>query len=167
MGRDIFDRGADRLAIWELHNQYGAALDAHDAALFVSLFSPEGELQVTYRDGTSVNRKGRTELAAESLVLKDGSPFVQTVHVVGNSAVSLEHDRGSGWMHGVAHHLMQRGDAFFDRVMYLRYDDDYTRIDDQWHFAARRVWCYWTEEVAARPAAGLGTRPSVADRHLS
>jgi SnoaL-like domain len=154
----------DKLAIWELHGQYGASLDAHDAELFVSLFSPDGELQLTHRDGSVVVRKGRAELAATSLVLREQSPFLQTLHVVGNSAIALESDRGTGWMHGVAHHLMDRDEILIDRIMYLRYDDDYVRTHDQWHFASRKVWCYWTEDVPAKSAAGLGTRPVLKGR---
>lgn len=144
-----------------LSERYAAAVDRRDADLFVAGFAPDAAL-VVHRPGEAPERGARLTGHAELRSVTDNlGRYARTMHFLGQSVYDVhgDGDEATGEVYCVAHHLRHREDGATDGVMYIRYHDRYRHTRDGWAFAARHVWCDWTE---TRPVGGApaSTAPS-------
>lgn len=98
-------------------------------------------------DGTpTVRRAGREQLERIPSGL---SRYDATHHAVGVATYGVEGDTATGDVTGVAHHLVADGggdtagslgtSGALDTIWYLRYLDEYLRVDDRWLLARRAL----------------------------
>ncbi len=114
---------------------YAVAADAGDADAFAALFAPDAVLVVVGADGVERSRyAGRDELATVPGKL---ARYDRTLHLVSTHAVEVGDagDRATGVAYCEAHHLA----AGTDKVLFIRYDDTYTRTGDRWLISSRTV----------------------------
>ena len=129
--------------------RYAGGVDRRDADLFVSAFHPDGTLKVfrTTGDTPASSMAGHDELRP---VTENIKRYPITFHFLGQSSYTLvDEDRATGEVYCVAHHLSPgkgpNGETT-DRVMYIRYADEYSRgADGQWRIAARELHPDWIE----------------------
>jgi hypothetical protein len=153
------DGVADRIALRDLVDAYGVALDSrdpdlyaslwHDGAVFASHFPAGRPLRVPglgeehgYPEGQRTAPAGMQE-AITGLAAR----FDQTLHFVGNHRVVLDGDRATGVTYSLAHHLRRANGATVDWILACTYDDLYRRTGDAWRFDRRDVHVLWTLEV--------------------
>ncbi|MGA2836615.1 MAG: nuclear transport factor 2 family protein [Acidimicrobiales bacterium] len=142
---------------------YAAAVDTLDGHSFAALFTPDGELWVpdpSRGSSPTICRAGPDALEAVPSGLRR---YLATYHRVGPVTFAVDGDSATGDVTGVAHHLGELpggpvGDAGaggrgLDTVWYLRYADDYRRLDTGWRIARRVLHLRWIEE---RPVGRIG-----------
>jgi SnoaL-like domain len=134
----------DRLALRELVEAYGMAVDALDAEWFGSLWTPDAVLAV--HDATGETRRWEGDEIA-GMVAGVGR-YLRTLHFVGNHQTAVEGSVVTGRTYCFAHHLLAdpagSDDRARDRVLAIRYDDRYARgTDSAWRFARRDVRMLW------------------------
>jgi hypothetical protein len=135
----------DRVALRELVEAYGMAVDSLDADWFGSLWTPDAVLAV--HDATGETRRWEGDKIA-GMVAGVGR-YLRTLHFVGNHHARAEGPVVSGTTYCFAHHLVPDPDGSEDRardrVLAIRYDDVYARgaPDSSWRFARRDVRMLW------------------------
>ena len=123
-----------------LVDAYAVAVDQRDAVELTSLFVPNAFLAVVGDDGVESHRYvGVDEIAGVPARL---DRYDLTLHLVSTHRCRVDGDHGTGIAYCEAHH--RAGAA--DRVRYLRYDDEYVRLDDAWRFGSRTVTTMWMDE---------------------
>jgi hypothetical protein len=140
--------GSDRVELRALADRYARGVDRRDRAAYVGAFHPDGVLEIYRPRRTDVLAKrleGHDELGR---VTDDIGRYERTFHVVGQATYDVDGDRATGEVYCVAHHVV--GDT--DRVMYIRYEDEYTRRDGRWAIEVRRLRNEWNEVHAVEPA---------------
>lgn len=152
----------DATALRSLSLGYAAAVDALDGPRFADLFTSDGELWVPDpRSGTdpTICRAGRDRLARIPSGL---AGYHATRHAVWATAYEVDGDTATGLVDGVAHHLGAEPDAAddperpghaVDVIWYLRYADEYVRIDGRWRIARRALHL---QRIERRPLRHLG-----------
>jgi hypothetical protein len=140
----------DRVALRELVEAYGMAVDALDVGWFSSLWTPGAVLAV--HDATGETRRWTGDEIG-GMVAGVGR-YLRTLHFVGNHHTRLEGNVVSGQTYCFAHHLhggvdesdrpVREGPAR-DRVVAIRYDDRYEHDDaeSRWCFSRRDVRMLW------------------------
>jgi hypothetical protein len=128
-----------------LADAYAAGVDRRDGALIAGVFAPDGVLR-RYSDGT-----GDTLLT--EMVGPDIGPTIAerigrydlTFHFIGNRRYWTNDDgTAGGEIYCTAHHRTLADGT--DYVMYIRYNDTYTRgADGGWRIAVRRLLLDWSE----------------------
>ncbi len=134
-----------------LVDRYALAVDRLDLDGGAGLFTTQGVLQVPATPGglaSDAERRGRGAIAA---ALRGLDRYCSTLHaVVGQVIEPPEKPNLAGRCRGVtsceAHHISAEGSRLRDRVMGIRYHDDYAIEDGEWRFAARRLVVLWTAE---------------------
>ncbi|WP_285693512.1 nuclear transport factor 2 family protein [Actinomadura sp. NBRC 104412] len=145
---------ADRLALRDLVESYAAAVDARDADLLASLFTPGALLEVRRNDGTGSRYEGAAALP--KLISALEANYQKTFHLVGNHRVTLDGDRAAGDTYCLAHHVFADDEGVPSTMeMLVRYLDRYIRDDGDWLIDRRTVTYLWTR-VTPVDAAGLG-----------
>jgi uncharacterized protein (TIGR02246 family) len=131
---------------WELRllvEHYCAAADRADGEAASELFTEDGEflmwLDPDLEDPTS-HRRGRDEIAAAINRIRD---YGATHHSIANSAVEVLADRAKGVTRVDAHHLIGAPPNVRDYTVYLRYVDDYQRVDGRWLISRRELRVNW------------------------
>jgi hypothetical protein len=145
-----------REPLFELSRVYARAVDGRDATRFVSVFDPDATLRISATgDASTVVRtiRGHAELTAVPGAL---DRYERTFHLLGQASYERDGDRANGEVYCVAHHLTVHGDRAEDRIMYIRYADEY-RADRAglWRIVDRLLQVDWTE---TRPADRPGPR---------
>jgi hypothetical protein len=145
---------------------YAGAVDDRDGPALGRLFADDATLVVRDRptgaDATPLVGDRIAGIAASI------ARYPATLHLLGQSSYDVDGDRATGVVYCEAHHhLGELGAAATDRVMYIRYLDEYRRDDsrdegDRWRIATRVVEVQWTNDVpvqprGAGPAAGAST----------
>ncbi|ADP83548.1 nuclear transport factor 2 family protein [Pseudofrankia inefficax] len=150
---------ADRLALRDLAESYAAAVDARDEELFVSLFTEDGVLQVSYAHLAEPMPPVVGAAALVAIPRALGAKFPETFHFVGNHRCQIDGDRAAGEAYCEAHHLhADEAGVPTDLRMVIRYGDAYARgADGLWRFARRTVNVLWQE--IAPVSASLLHRP--------
>ncbi|MGD0882289.1 MAG: nuclear transport factor 2 family protein [Acidimicrobiales bacterium] len=142
---------------------YAGAVDTLDGPAFAALFTVDGELWVpdgSRGDAPTICRAGTDALEAIPSGLRR---YVATYHRVGPATYAVDGDSATGEVTGVAHHLGRpaggpagTGDedrGGLDTIWYLRYADDYRRLDTGWRIARRVLHLRRIEE---RPVGRIG-----------
>jgi hypothetical protein len=138
--------------LFELSRRYAAAVDRRDVDAFLSVFAPDGRMSLcTGRDPDEVVRviTGHEELAAVPARLRR---YDRTFHFVGQAGYEVDGERASGEIYCIAHHLTVGPSGAENKVMYIRYLDEYIAgPPGGWRIDHRRVQVDWTEVRAADP----------------
>lgn len=140
------DITSPRESLLELSARYARAADGNDAAAFCALFEPDGVLRVAQTaTGSPPVRafRGHSELitVTEGLVRYD-----RTYHMLGQALYDVAEDRATGEVYCVAHHFTVEDNEARDRVLYIRYLDNYRRgRDGWWRFTERELHIDCTE----------------------
>jgi hypothetical protein len=142
------------LAARQLIEQYAAAADRADGAGLAALFTETGELEVwmdpTRNEPTGL-RRGHGEITE---AVNGIASYLATHHTIASSIVTIDGERAEGQTRCVGHHIEGPPDIR-DRVLYLRYDEQFARVDGQWRFTRREVHVQW---VSIQPVDAMGTR---------
>lgn len=120
-----------------LADRYAAAVDARDAAALASIFTADARLRVRRTDGP-----GAEYLDAASIgdIAPKMARYERTFHFLGQARYSHVpgSDAARGEVYCIAHH-MPPVDSPTDRILHIRYHDDYRRQDGAWYIADRLV----------------------------
>ena len=121
--------------------RYAAGVDRCDRALFLSAFHADATLTIPAREGTPgppSTLRGHGELAR---VVERIARYDRTFHFVGQALLEpITDDDARGEVYCTAHHWRATGDRTEDRVMYIRYADEYRRgADGAWRIAERTL----------------------------
>jgi hypothetical protein len=146
------EEAADRLAIRELVDAYAYCADTRDAEGQKALFTT-GAHFVVYMEGEGSDATddlhGRESLTP---VFENLNTYEVTMHFNGQSTVTLDGDRGTGYTYCLAHHVYTESGERKMMVAALRYRDEFVREDGRWLFAERRLYLDWAETRTLRAA---------------
>jgi hypothetical protein len=162
----------DERALRGLSTSYAAAADLRDGDRFAALFVEDGELVVPdfpLELRPVHTRSGQDRLRQIPDFLRQ---YPITFHQVTNHEFAIDGDTAHGNVQCVAHHLtaidpsappapsvgsgVEEGPAKpegSDFIWYIRYQDDYQRVDGDWKFRRRSIHLQWVEE---RPVLRMG-----------
>jgi hypothetical protein len=81
--------------------------------------------------------------------------YEATMHFNGQSTVSIDGNRGTGDSYTIAHHVYTEDGTRKMMVAWLRYLDTFTKIDQAWYIAERKIILEWSEtRPLGPPTAG-------------
>ena len=139
------EEAADRLAIRELVDAYAFCADSRDADGQKALFTSDTHF-VVYMAGEGSDPTddlhGRESLTP---VFENLNTYEKTMHFNGQSMVTVEGDRATGYTYCIAHHLYTEDDTRKLMVAHLRYRDEIVKQAGTWRFAERRLFLDWAE----------------------
>jgi uncharacterized protein (TIGR02246 family) len=141
----------DELAIRRVIERYAAGADLRDPESVAALFTPDGVMEVWLEPGSDAStvRSGREEIT-QAIGFLDRYRFTQ--HVIGNARIDVSGDTAHGETHCTAHHITGSGAEASDRTIYLRYSDDFVRLDGEWLIRHRELRAQW---ITTTPVEGL------------
>ncbi len=131
----------DRFALADLVATYADAGDTRDFDRLRLVFTPDATLDTgrTVRIGIEEILEAMTRLER----------YEATSHLLGQQLLEMTGpDRCEGLTHCQAHHLLSDGDGSTDRVMHIRYVDDFVRTAEGWRIRGRRLDVAWTDDRA-------------------
>ena len=136
-----------RAALRNLAERYAQGVDRRDRDLFLSAFHPDATLAVHHpsekEEGINV-MQGHEQIGRVPEFIK---VYPKTYHVLGQSTYEVDGDDATGETYCVAHHLSDLDDgSVTDRVMFIRYRDDWTNTPDGWALRLRRLAVDWIDE---------------------
>ena len=139
---------ADRAALRRIVDEYARGVDRRRPDEVAALFAVDGRLEIYDGDPEHVEptrvRNGREEIAAALTGLER---YDVTTHFLGQHMVELDGDRATGETYCLAHHLSTTDDGgTHDRVLSIRYLDDFEREGDGWVLRRRRLAVDWSDE---------------------
>jgi hypothetical protein len=136
---------ADRLAIRELVDAYAFCADSRDSDGQKALFT-SGTRFVVYMQGEGSDPTddlhGREALTP---VFENLNTYEVTMHFNGQSTVTIDGDRATGYTYCLAHHVYSENGERKLMVAYLRYRDTFVKQQGTWLFAERRLYVDWAE----------------------
>jgi hypothetical protein len=143
----------DERSIHRLIEAYARGADRRQPSLTASVFVDDGVLQIYDGDpenGGTLNREriGRTEIETAMGGL---ARYRVTMHTLGQSTIDVSADatNATSETYCTAHHLTDPDDgSVSDRVMFIRYLDDWTNTAEGWRLARRRLSVDWIDERA-------------------
>jgi len=143
---------ADRLALRELFDAYAHCADRRDAEGQKALFTDDTVFAV-YMAGEGAEPtyvlEGREALTP---VFDDLNRYEVTTHFNGQSTVTIDGDRATGESYTIAHHLFTEDGDRKIMVASLRYLDTFSKLDEGWFFAERKLILDWSETRITVPA---------------
>lgn len=139
---------ATKSALRELAEIYASAVDRRDPMRLVSAFHPDATLAV-YDVGADKPTSEMVGHESISKVTERIARYVATFHMLGQSTLWRNGDEIHAETYCTAHHLTSDDDPQ-DKVMYIRYHDNF-RIGDDGHYRIwrREVRPEWTETTLA------------------
>lgn len=139
---------ADRLAIRELVDAYAYCADTRDADGQKALFTTDTHF-VVYMEGEGSDPTddlhGRESLTP---VFENLNTYDVTMHFNGQSTVTINGDRATGYTYCLAHHVYSENGDRKLMLAALRYRDVFVKEDGTWLFAERRLYLDWSETRA-------------------
>jgi hypothetical protein len=142
------DAESDRAALRSIVDEYARGVDRRRPEAVAALFAVDGRLEIYEGDPQQAEparvRNGREEIAA---ALKGLERYEVTTHLLGQHMVELSGDRATGETYCIAHHISTTEDGGrHDRVLSIRYLDDFERDGDGWVIRRRRLATDWSDE---------------------
>jgi uncharacterized protein (TIGR02246 family) len=131
---------------WEIRQvveAYAAAADRADGDGIAALFTPEGVLAI-WMDPTTESSRVRTGRAEIATAIRGLSAYRATQHSISSHVATVDGDSARGETRCVAHRIESADGHAHDRVLYIRYDDDYVHADEHWLIARRELHVQWT-----------------------
>jgi hypothetical protein len=139
------EMAAERLAIRELIDEYTHCADTRNAKGQMALFTAATRF-IVYMDSKNTEPTymltGRESLAP---VFDNLNNYQTTTHFNGQSTVVLDGDKATGESYCLAHHLSVTEDKTTLMIASIRYLDQFTKIEDAWYFAERKLMVDWVE----------------------
>ena len=137
---------SDRDALADLAAEYARCVDRGDPEGVAACFAPDGVLRiVNLAEGGKVvaERTGRDEIVRTISRMS----YDATFHFVGQQQVDIDGDTATGETYCIAHHLTipDDGTPATDYIMFIRYQNQFVRLDEGWRFAVRELNIDWTE----------------------
>lgn len=133
------EEAADRLAIRELIDEYAHCADRRNAVGQMALFTEDTRF-IVYMDSKApeptYELNGRASLMP---VFENLNNYQATTHFNGQSTVVLNGDKATGVSYCLAHHLTVTADKTILMIASIRYLDQFTKNDDTWYFAERKL----------------------------
>lgn len=144
---------SDRAALADLAADYARCVDRGDPKGVAACFAPDGVLRrVDLAAGGKLlsERTGRDEIALAISKMRYNATF----HFVGQQQTDTQGDTATGETYCLAHHLTvpEDGSPATDFIMFIRYQDQFVRLDEGWRFAVRELHIDWTENRLAEGA---------------
>lgn len=84
-------------------------------------------------------------------VFDDLNRYQATMHLNGQSTISLDGDRATGETYCIAHHLFTEAGERKLMIAWLRYGDTFVKLDGAWLFAERNLHVDWIETRPSHP----------------
>jgi ketosteroid isomerase-like protein len=139
---ESLDPSGDQWEIRQLVERYASAADRADGEAAAALFTENGEFEVWLdpAGGESHAMRGQSEIAA---AVGQVSAYRATQHVIANSVADIDGDRAQGQTRCTAHHVETPDNGGHDRVLYIRYDDEFARVDGRWRYGRRELRVQW------------------------
>ena len=78
-------------------------------------------------------------------VFDDLNRYEATTHFNGQSTVTIDGNRATGESYTIAHHVFSEDGNRKIMIASLRYLDTFTKIDQSWYFAERKLILDWSE----------------------
>jgi ketosteroid isomerase-like protein len=148
---ESLDPSGDQWEIRQLVESYAAAADRADGAGVAALFTDDGELEV-WMDPSLGKPTGLRRGQAEITEAVNGiASYLATHHTIASSVATISGDRAEGQTRCVGHHI-EGPPAVRDRVLYIRYDEKFARVDGRWRFTRREVHVQW---VSIQPVESI------------
>jgi hypothetical protein len=143
-------------ALHSLAASYAAGVDRRQLDLFLSAFHPGATLAVHRPQARSDDEprlmRGHAEIGR---VVELIARYPRTFHLLGQGRYEVDRDRASGEVYCVAHHYVPGDEGARDHVMYIRYEDVYSRDHGgTWKIDRRDVRTDWTETREVHDAPG-------------
>jgi ketosteroid isomerase-like protein len=140
---------------WEIHQvveRYASAADRADGDAVAAVFTDDGELEI-WMDPTSESRtairRGPAEIAA---AIRGLTRYRSTHHTISSSVATVDGDHATGETRCEAHHVEAGAGEVHDRVLFIRYDDTFARVDGRWRIARRELHVKW---IAIQPVESI------------
>ena len=135
----------DQIAIRELIDQYSFCADTRDAQGQMAIFTEDTNFEV-YMDEklptpTQVV-KGRKNLFP---VFDDLNQYFSTMHLNGQSTITVDEDRATSITYCRAYHLKVPDGIQTLMIAGIRYYDKMVKEDGAWLFAERKLKVCWVE----------------------
>lgn len=136
---------ADVVELNQLAWRYAAAVDACDAELFLSVFTPGARLRSFHPDADEpfADLTGHGQLAVIPNTMR--GMYRATTHMMTNHLVEVTGDSAAGSVLCTARHLsLDPAEAASINVI-IRYVDRYERHQGAWKIADRQIRFLWSE----------------------
>ena len=135
-------------------HRYAAAVDDRDIKAAVELFTAEAELVLPNPPDVLTPARSHRGADAVRAALETVTSVGRTHHGIDSEVYRSgpKDDVAHGRIGGTAHHWSRQHDAVTDLVWYLRYDDEYRRIESGWLIARRTLTI---DAIETRPARRL------------
>jgi ketosteroid isomerase-like protein len=140
---ESLDPSGDQWEIRELVERYAQAADQTDGTALAALFTDDGVLESWLdptRDEPTATHRGHEEIAR---AINRLTIYRATHHTIASSVASIDGDRAQGETRCVAHHVESDDAGVRDRVLYIRYVEQFIRVDARWRFTRREVRVQW------------------------
>lgn len=149
------DAVGDHLALRQLAERYGLAVDCADADLFAGQFTEDAVL--TSPSGVF---QGRDALRTIPGRLRER--YARTFHAVLNQVPALSGNRASAQTYAIARHVFERpGTGWQCHEMTIRYQDQFRRTNGTWLIARRELIVDMTHTFAVDGPAPIRTRKDI------
>lgn len=134
---------AERRELRELVEHYAQAVDRADGDAVAALFTVDGVLAL-WMDPQSAEPTGeRVGRAAIAEAVSGISRYDATHHTISSSSAVVDGVVATGETMCTAHHLRNQGGRRSDRVLYVRYVDEFVRTAGPWLFRRREMHVQW------------------------
>jgi hypothetical protein len=149
----------DRVALADLVHRYAAGVDDRLFDFVATLFTEDAKLTLPDPPTTLEPVHHHRGHAAISDAVAAVAATIRTQHAIAGEVYDAGPRPGTarGRIACVAHHWIQHDDQIRDVVWYLRYDDEYRRIDAEWRISSRALTI---NAIETRPARQVRPPPS-------
>ena len=136
----MFD-ATDRAALADLVHRYAAGVDDREFDFVATLFTEDAKLTLPDPPKSLEPVRHHRGHAAISEALAVVAATIRTQHAITGEVYDAGPRPGTarGRIACVAHHWIQHEDQIRDVAWYLRYDDEYQRIDAEWRISSRAL----------------------------
>jgi ketosteroid isomerase-like protein len=134
---------AERRELSELVEHYAQAVDRADGAAVGQLFTQDGVLAL-WMDPASAEQTGEHVGPEQIATVGEGlRRYVATHHTISSHTSVMDGMNATGLTFCTAHHVEEVDGRRQDRVLYIRYLDEFTRAVRGWRFLRREVHVQW------------------------
>lgn len=144
----------DRSALSDLVHRYAAGVDDHDVETVIGLFVGDGELVLPEPPDVLTPVRSHRGPAAIRDALGAATSVGRTHHAIDSEVYTPGANDvvAQGRIAATAHHWSGRSEGITDLVWYLRYDDEYVRVESSWLLTRRALTI---DAIETRPARRL------------
>ena len=137
----------DRRKIREVVDRYAYCADLRDAYGQMNLFTEDTRFEVYYDPKSEIPTQ--TFHGRESLfpVFDNLNTYKATMHFNGQHTLyTISADKATGKTYTIAHHLTIRDGKQHLMVAYLRYEDEFAKVEEKWYFSVRKIFVAMMED---------------------